>query len=134
MRSSRFSRFSCSRRFSRSSRSSRPSAMTPPLLTATLPGFLKSVEQSPGVGARERFEPMRLADLDGVAGDRSDGSQEFGFLLHLRMPPVFVILAHVHEDAHLRNRLEFGLARFPHKTREGGDGQKVLRICGRDME
>jgi hypothetical protein len=42
------------------------------------------------------------------SGRPSLGAQQLGFLLHLRVPHVFVVLADVHEDAHLRNSLEFG--------------------------
>ena len=58
-------------------RSAGPPGWHPPsfLLTATLFGFLKSVEQAPGIGARQRLHPVRLAFLDGIVGDRPLGAQ-----------------------------------------------------------
>src|SRR5438552_11028640 len=50
------------------------------------------------------------------------------------MPHVLVQFADVHEDAHLRNRLKLGGAGLPHVSGEGGDGQEVLRIGGRDVK
>src|SRR3984957_3100643 len=104
------------------------------LLAATLFGFLKSVEQASCVGTGQRFEPVRLTQLDGIARDRPGRAEEFGFLLHLWMPHVFVILTNVHEDAHFRNSVEFGRAGLPHISRECGDRQEVLRVRSRDVE
>src|SRR5580693_4358486 len=83
-------------------------ATSPILLTATLFGFFESVKEAPRVGACQRVQAVRLALLDGIAGHCPFRAQRFGFLLHLRVPHVFVILADVHEDAHFRNGLELG--------------------------
>src|SRR5580704_15703293 len=73
------------------------------LLAAALLGLFEAIEQAAGVFTRQCFQPVRLALLDGVACDRSFGTKEFGLPLHLAVPPVWIVFAHIHENAHLRD-------------------------------
>src|SRR5215470_16240017 len=84
--------------------------------------------------AGERIQPVRLAFLDGVAGDRAPGTQEFGLPVHLPVPAVWVVLADIHEDAHLRDCRKLGGAGFPHVPWESRNREEILRIECRDMK
>ena len=91
-------------------------------------------EEPLGVGSGQRIEAMGLSLFDGVARERALRPDVLDFALHLAVPPVLVVLANVHEDAHLRDRLKLGWRRFPHKSRERRDREEVLGISRRDME
>src|SRR5277367_280823 len=95
----------------------------PPLLAAALLRLCKPIEQAPGMVARQRFQPVRLALLDAVACDRTFGTKEFGLPLHLAVPPVRVEFADVHENAHLRERLKLFFVGFPQVSRESRNRQ-----------
>src|SRR5688572_14994408 len=95
-----------------------------PLPRAPLLRLLEVVEQPRRADARQRFEAVRLPLFHRITGDGAARAQILGLALHLVVPHVVVVLAHVHEHAQLRDRLQPGGGRLPHIAREGGDRQE----------
>src|SRR5262245_59516211 len=94
---------------------------------AALPRLLEVIEEarSPRVG--QRGDTVRLPLLFRVSGQRALRTQELDLSLHLAVPAVLVVLAHVGKHADAGNGLELGLTWLPHVTGEGGNRAEVLR-------
>ena len=60
---------------------------------------LEAVEKPGGIRAGQCVQPVRLAFLDGVMRDSSLRTEKLRLPLHFRVPAIFVVFAHIHEDA-----------------------------------
>src|SRR6476661_5894680 len=90
--------------------------------------LLESLEETSGVRAGERLDPVGLALFEGIARHGAARAQELDFLLHLVVPAVLVEFADVEEHAHFRDGVELHRARLPHVAGERGHREEVLGI------
>lgn len=96
--------------------------------------IFETVEKPAGIRAGKRVQPVRLAFFDAIMRDSTLRTQELRLTLHFRVPAMLFIFAHIHEDAHLGDRLEFGRRRLPHVSWKCRDREEIFRTGGRDVK